>query len=348
MIPYWLLFGYFAFGALMSNTSATGRQPSYLPLLIGSLFIALMVGLRYRVGADWVTYEFLFIYAGHADLLRVLQIGDPGYQFINWIVQRLDQDLWLVNLIGAAIFAWGLQRFARVQADPWLAMVVAIPYLVVVVAMGYSRQAIAIGVVMAGLASLQSGTSLPRFAVFVAVAALFHRSAVVVLPLVVFAADRNRFLNLLVGIAATVLLYDLFLSDSVDRFVSNYIEAEYNSQGAAIRVAMSLVPATIFLLARSRFRYLPRDDKIWRNFSLAAWVLLAFLLVSPSSTAVDRLALYVIPLQIAILSRLPRAFDSPTGLRIAVIGYSALVLFVWLNYAAHAHNWVPYRVYPLT
>jgi hypothetical protein len=347
LIPYWLLFGYFAFGALMSNSSATGRQPSLVPLLVGTLLIAVMVGLRYKVGADWITYQFLFLYAGHADLWRVLQIGDPGYQFINWIVQRVGEDVWLVNLIGAVIFAWGLQRFARVQTDPWLALVVAIPYLVVVVAMGYSRQAIAIGVVMAGLASLQRGTSLPRFAVYVAVAALFHRTAVVVLPVVVFASDRNRFLNFLVGIAASVLLYDLFLSDSVDKFVSNYIKAEYNSQGAAIRVVMSLVPATIYLLSMKRFRFLPRDEKIWRNFSLVAWALLVLLLLLPSSTAVDRLALYVIPLQIAILSRLPRAFDSPTRLRAAVIGYSALVLFVWLNFAAHAKYWVPYQLYPL-
>ena len=348
MIPYWLLFGSFAFGALMSNSSASGRQPSLMPLMLGSLFVALMVGLRYKVGADWESYEFLFLYAGHADLWRVLQIGDPGYQFINWIVQRLGQDLWLVNLISAVIFTWGLQRFARVQSDPWLALVVAIPYLVVVVAMGYSRQAIAIGVVLAGLACLQRGASLPRFALYVGVAALFHRTAVVVLPLVVFAADRNRFVNVLVGIAATVLLYDLFLSDSVDKFVSNYIEAEYNSQGAAIRVGMSLVPATIFLLFKGRFRFLPRDDKVWRNFSLVAWALLILLLISPSSAAVDRLALYVIPLQIVILSRLPRAFDSPTGFRTAAIVYSALVLFVWLNFAAHAEYWVPYQLYPLT
>ena len=346
MIPYWLLFGYFVFGAMMSNSSATGRAPALPPMLAGALIIALMIGLRFEVGADWPTYEFLFEFAGRAGLGRALEIGDPGYQFLGWAVNRMGAEIWLVNLIGGAIFAWGLQRFARAQADPWLALVVAIPYLVVVVAMGYSRQSIAIGVILAGLASLQRGASLPRFALYIAIAALFHRTAVVVFPLVVFASERNRFINLLTGAASSVLLYDLFLSDSVDKFVSNYIEAEYNSQGAAIRVAMSLVPATIFLLARSRFRYLPREDKIWRNFALAACGLLVFLLVSPSSTAVDRLALYVIPLQIAILSRLPRAFNSPGGARLAVIGYSAAVLFVWLNYAAHARYWVPYRLYP--
>jgi hypothetical protein len=346
MIPYWLLFGYVFFAASLSNSSASGRQPSTMPFLIGMAIIALMIGLRFEVGSDWFTYDVLYRLAGRFDLWQALMIGDPGYQLINWVGQELGLGLWLVNLICALIFSWGLYRFASVQTDPWLALVVAIPYLVIVVAMGYTRQSVAIGITMAGLACLQRGGSVMKFAVYVAVAALFHKTAVVVLPLVVLAADRNRFLNLLGGLAAMLLLYDLLLADSVDQFVSNYIDAEYNSQGAAIRVVMSLVPATIFLLARRKFQYLTFDDRLWRNYSLAAWLFLVLLLVLPSSTAVDRLALYVIPLQLAILSRTPRAFDSPGAVRLAVMAYSAAVLFVWLNFAKHAHAWLPYQFYP--
>ena len=347
MIPYWLLFAYFFFGAVMSNTSETGRQPSLAPMLIGTLLVTLMIGLRFEVGADWFTYQFLFDFAGRADIGRLIRIGDPGYQVLDWGLQQLGFGFWSVNFVCAAIFSWGLLRFARVQADPWLALVVAVPYLVIVVAMGYTRQGVAIGIIMAGLASLQRGGSLPRFAVYVAFAALFHRTAVAVFPLVVFAADRNRLLNLLAGVAVSILLYDLFLADSVDQFVSNYIVREYNSQGAAIRVVMNLVPATIFLLFKTRFRYLPRDENMWRNFSLAAWLFLGLLLVVPSSTAVDRLALYIIPLQLAVLSRLPRAFGSSGLLRLGVMAYSGLVLFVWLTFAKHADYWLPYQFYPL-
>ena len=42
----------------------------------------------------------------------------------------------------------------------------------------------------------------------------------------------------------------------------------------------------------------------------------------------------------------PRAFDSPV-LRVAVMLYSAAVLFVWLGFATHAQYWLPYRFYPL-
>lgn len=342
MIPYWLLFGYFFAGALLSRPS---KPPARTPLVLGLLIVTIMVGLRFEVGADWTTYEFLFRYAGHVGLWSALKVGDPGYQFVNWIVKQLGQEIWLTNLICAAIFAWGLNRFARVQRDPWLALVIAMPYLVIVVAMGYTRQAVAIGIIMAGLAALQRGASIVTFTFYVVAAALFHRTAVVALPLVALAADRNKFMNLVVGLAACVLLYDVFLSDSLDQFVKNYIDAEYNSQGAAIRVAMNLVPATIFLFARRRFAFDPHEEKIWRNFSLTAWALLIVLLVSPSSTAVDRLALYVIPLQLAVLSRLPYAFGRPGELRLAVAAYSAIVLFIWLNFAKHAESWLPYRLY---
>ncbi len=60
----------------------------------------------------------------------------------------------------------------------------------------------------------------------------------------------------------------------------------------------------------------------------------------------DRLALYILPLQIVILSRVPGTLISPALGRGGVVLYSFLVQFVWLNYAAHANYWVPYEFHP--
>ena len=348
MFVYWALFSFFASGALVAAGGAQStwrrRQPL---LLVGALLCLVAIGLRNEVGADWEAYEYLFAYAGYADLGRLIEIGDPGYQFLSWVAHAVDAEIWLVNTVCGAIFTWGLYRLARAQPDPWLAFVVAVPYLIVVVAMGYTRQAVALGILMAGLAAVQNGASVLRFAIYVAWAALFHRTAVIVLPLVIFATERNRVVNAIAGAAIFVLLYDLFLAESVDDFVSNYIKTEYSSQGAAIRVVMSLVPATIFLLAARRFGFSPREERMWRYFSIAAWAFLGLLIVLPSSTAVDRIALYVAPLQVVILSRLPYVFTSGLLGKLAVIGYSFMVLYVWLNYAVHAEYWIPYQVYPL-
>ena len=139
-----------------------------------------MIGLRFEVGADWGTYELLYQLAGRFDLLRALEIGDPGYQLINWLGQQIGFGLWPVNLVCAAHFLAGAFTVSR-EPRPIRGsrLVIAIPYLVIVVAMGYTRQSVAIGITMAGLASLQRGGSMPKFAIYVAFAALFHKTAVV-------------------------------------------------------------------------------------------------------------------------------------------------------------------------
>jgi hypothetical protein len=345
VVPYWLLFSYFAIGVLLGRRTDRHRSAPVL-LIVGALAVWLTIGLRYEVGADWKSYQFIFSYAGHADLDRVLLIGDPGYQLVNWCVQRIGGDIWLVNLIAALIFTWGLYRFARSQPDPWLCFVVAIPYLVVVVAMGYTRQAIAIGIIMAGLASLIRGDPIIRFALYVGVAALFHKTAVAVLPLVIFSARRNRTINAIAGIAGLILLWDIFLAESVEGFVDNYIRRAYSSQGAAIRVVMNFVAAGIMFLFRRRMDFDDHERRLWRYFGIVALAMPILLVVVPSSTAIDRVSLYLIPLQIAVIPRLANLFKSAATGRFLVLAYSAAILFTWLNYATHSSYWVPYRFYP--
>jgi len=344
VLLYWLLFAYFAIGALLSRETEQKRQGQVI-LIAGALFVWLAVGLRYEVGGDWVTYKFLFSFVKYADLGRVLLIGDPGYQSLNWAVQRVGGELWLVNLICGAMFTWGLYVFAKNQPDPWLTFVVAVPYLIIVVAMGYTRQGVAIGILMAGLASVERGASAVRFACYVAIAALFHKTAVVVLPLVIFAWKQNKFLNALTGLAGCILLYDIFLSQSVEVFVRNYVEAEYSSQGAAIRVAMNLVPAISFLIFRRRLQFDATGQRMWLYFALASLAMPVLLLLLPSSTAVDRLALYLIPIQVAVLPRIPYLFKGRGYGRALIIAYAAAVQFVWLSFAANADAWLPYRSY---
>lgn len=347
MFIYLLMFAYFAAGTVLTRESPEAwRKRTPVPLMAGAVIVCLAIGLRYEVGADWETYKFLFSFADFADLGRALKIGDPGYQFVNWSVQQLGGDIWTVNLICGLIFTWGLYRFARAQPDPWLAMVVAVPYLIVVVAMGYTRQAVAIGILMAGLAAIERGASVYRFAFYVGAAALFHKTAVLVLPLVIFAGDRNRLLTALAGIAGGILLYDIFLSESVEGFVRNYIETEHSSQGAAIRVVMNFIPALLFLMFRRRLGFDPHEEHIWFYFALAALAMPVLLVLLPSSTAVDRVALYLIPIQVAVLPRVQHLFKEHGMGRVLVVSYAALVLFTWLNFAVHAKYWVPYRFYP--
>jgi hypothetical protein len=351
LFPYWLLFSVFAAGALQHRRRSSLHGQTAPLLGTAAAVVALMIGLRYEVGGDWETYLSIYHVISYSDFATAIASGDPGYAFLNWFAVSLGLEIWFVNLLCGVIFSWGLFRFARRQANPWLTFVIGIPYLVIVVAMGYSRQGVAIGIVLAGLSTLER-SSVIRFGLYVFAAATFHKSAIIVLPLVALASSRNRLVTAATFLLLAVILYWFLIRDSMDRLVTNYVEAEYSSQGAAIRVAMNVPPALVFLAFQRRFRVPEAARRLWRNFSLAALGSVALLLFVASSTAIDRLALHLIPLQLFVLSHVPDAFPDRKGLSgqliLAVIAYCATIQFVWLNYAQHAEFWVPYRVYPFS
>ncbi len=346
MLVYWLLFLYFAVGAIREHPRpASVARPDVL-FRLGCFLIALMIGLRFRVGADWIPYEDIFSEARHETMGSLPTVADPGYYLLNIVVQWLDGEFWVVNLLCGLLFAWGLMRLCEAQERPWLAAVVAIPYLVIVVAMGYSRQAVAIAFIMAGLASYFRKGSVFLFAAYVLAAAMFHKTAVVALPLIAIANERGRIINMLVIAALTYVTYHLFLSSSVSRLVTNYIDARYAAEGAAIRIAMNLVPAVLLLIRSRQLGFPELERRVWRNIALVACALLPVLLLLPSSVVVDRLALYIIPLQIAVLSRPSVVMVSQRLGTVLIIFYAAAVQFTWLTFAHHARYWVPYHFWP--
>jgi hypothetical protein len=346
VLVYWLLFLYFAAGAFREQARPPGTGPADILFRIGCVLIAVMIGLRYQVGADWIPYEYMFADAQRETLGSLPTVADPGYYLINEAVHAVGGELWLVNFACGAIFTWGLMRFAEAQERPWLAVTIAIPYLVIVVAMGYTRQAVSIGLIMAAFASYAKTGSVLRFAAYVAIAATFHKTAVVALPLVALANERGRLVGLLIAVTLTYLLYNVFLSASISRYVTNYVDTRYAAEGAAIRVAMSFLPAALFMLRWRQLGFSERERRVYRNLSFAAIAFAVLLLVTPSSVVIDRLALYTIPLQLAVLSRPRSVFVTERFGTTLIILYAAAVQFTWLNYANHARYWVPYQLWP--
>ena len=145
MLVYCLLFLFFAVGAIREQPRPPASGQADLLFRFGCLATAILIGLRFKVGADWIPYEYIFADAKHETMGSLPAIADPGYYFLNIIIQRFGGELWVSNLVCGLIFAWGLMRLCEAQERSWLAAVVAVPYLVIVVAMGYTRQSVASG-----------------------------------------------------------------------------------------------------------------------------------------------------------------------------------------------------------
>jgi EpsG family len=348
MTLYWLLFLFPAMVAILNVQADLRQAKAAIPWTIAWLTLVAVIGLRFEVGGDWGNYlNNLDTVIG--PFSEVFFRGDVGYEILSWIGVEVGGGIYFVNIACAIMFSTGLVAFARSQPRPWVALVVAIPYLVIVVAMGYTRQGAAIGLMMLGLNALARRRTF-MFVFLMLIAAAMHKSAIVMLPLAILAVPKRRIWNAVWGGITIIVAYRVLVADSVDDLFANYIETAYSSEGATVRIAMTAIPAAVLLLERRRLQVPTAERHLWLLIAMLSVGAAVWLPFAASSTAVDRLSLYCIPLQIYVFARLPELLgpkSSEQSIVVAIVVYYGIVQFVWLNFAIHANSWIPYRWAPL-
>lgn len=356
MIAYWILFLGVTVLALIANNRNFATSDTLVLYKLNYLWLfiifvlSILIGFRFEVGGDWIQYVEIYDAIGSAEFDGQISVMmDPGYLYLNLLMSKLNTGIYGVNLVTGIIFSTGLAVFCRQFPRPLLALTVAIPYLTIVVAMGYSRQSAALGFAMIALAALRNDNT-RKFIIFIIIAATFHKTAIALIPLVLASQSTNRLAVIMWGFATVPILYFLFLSDSIAFLLEHYvmnIDERFQSQGALIRVGMNVVAAIMFLMFSSRFSVSQSDRNWLRLFSWITLICLIGLLVTDSSAAIDRLALYLLPLQLVVFSYLPDVFTNDKELKKLIILFVAiyygLVLFVWLNFGVHSQEWLPYK-----
>ena len=344
LFVYWSIFLVLAAGALLNSEAKSG--PSRLAMIvIAAVPTAAMIGLRWEIGPDWSAYASIYRYSRFFSFGDNLVRDDPGFKLLCWSLRQARQPFWVLNAICGLVFVAGLTAFCRRQPNPWLAYLVAFPYLVIVVAMSANRQSVALGFLFFGLNAFERGR-LYRFTILIAAAALFHGSALLLLPICLLSYTKSRTQRLLLLVAVVALGF-YFFRDTFSIYARRYSLEKIQSGGVIYRLAMNSLSAVLFLTMQRRFGLTERQQKLWRNISLSTLCLIPLLAFVPSSTAIDRFLLYLFPLQSVVLSRLPIAFsiEQRTAglLTILIIGYAALVQATFLSFAAYSKYYVPYR-----
>ena len=353
MHPYWFLFIVPAFLALIGTrrkiNPITNKFSTKIDFLWLSVIFVLtvVIGFRYYVGGDWGNYYWQVERSIGLPFTESFTLrGDPLFSILNWLSGNLGFGVYGVQVTSGLIFSYGLSKFCLSLPRPFLALTVAIPYLVIVVAMGYSRQGLAIGLVLIALVALMDQKNL-KFVIFILIAASIHKSAIILFPILGYLSQSNKIWNFVWVAIGTVIAFFVFISAYIEFLIYAYFESEYNSSGAFIRLSMSMVCALIFLLFSKNFNLNGHNILIWKFFSYASILLFAGLFVSSSSTALDRIALYFIPLQLVVLSYLPEIFQVSKkfsqGLKWSIVFYCSLVLTIWLLFADSSFRWIPYK-----
>lgn len=344
MLIYWLMFCVPAALALMEGLGERRIRLAW-PLATAALIV--LIGFRWETGGDWGNYDRMVQNALWIPTPFSL-LSDPGFRLLTIEAARSSVGLLLITVTSGVLMGIALTRFCLAQPRPWLCLAVAIPYLVVVMGMGYIRQGMAISFLMMGLVSLRDGHIL-RYSLWVLAGAMFHSTALILLPLGVMVSNTNIALRVGLTTLILVLLAYAVASTRAETLVANYVDAEMTSSGAAIRLSMTALPGVILLIWRPRFDLEDPERSVWTLFAAASLAALAMLFVFRSSTVLDRLGLYLLPLQCFVYSRAPGAFGRDERherlIVIAILVVYALAFFTWLNFADNVDYWIPYRFY---
>lgn len=346
MIVYWSLFLVPATLSVLEYSNSRGRVSIGFAGCLIALFLA--IGFR-ETGGDWSTYLAMFQSISYLSIEGAASATDPIYGVLNWASSQLGAGMYGVNVVSGIIYLWGFSRLALRESRPLLMLAVSVPYLVIVVMMGYNRQGIAIGILLWAITCLYDKRPL-TYTVLCLLAAGFHKTAIVMLPLVYFGVNLGA--GRLVRLAQVIaIMSGLFFTlreqfSVVDVLWANYVESDhYQSQGAVLRSVMSAGAAVLLFYYWKSWKALWPDRALWTTLSLAS--LAAVPLSFVASTAVDRMSLYLIPVQLVVFTRLPALQKTRGGVDIAIMGtvaaYAA-ALGIWLHLGQFAGVlWLPYK-----
>ena len=86
MLIYWCLFLVLIAGTILSQ-SRDERRPWLLFVLFASIPTILMIGLRWKIGPDWIAYIEIYKYAQLFTFNQALIHIDPGFFLLNWALR---------------------------------------------------------------------------------------------------------------------------------------------------------------------------------------------------------------------------------------------------------------------
>lgn len=336
------------FGARAVFVDRRGRTNFLYWAILISLFV--FAGFRFDVGCDWRAYVLHFYFRDHPRGLELLTSREPGYWFLVSVLHDLRLPFYSLNLTMAGIFFAGFHHLARRQPDPLGFLVLSFPILVLNLPMSGIRQAAAIGLICIAYTAFIDRRPL-RFLAWVAVAGLFHASALIFLPMVTFIFGGFTLRNILTGtLAALPGVYILASGDAAELAVTRYVGTDVESSGGVYRVALlALTGLAYFIYARRPWeRRYPQDALA---VSLGALMMILLGLVLPvSSTIADRLGYYLMPFQLMIFARFPFLVRRGSRDLVALAPYLVLaVVFVtWTQLSRHfSLCYVPYESFLL-
>lgn len=325
------------------------RREQDWALGVFGVVLLLFMGTRYETGCDYLAYEARFTYLyDDPSYLSYLEREEPGFHLLNRLVHDMGLDYMWLNVFASLIFLVGLIRFVRLSPAPLLLMALLFPVVMVQLGMSGIRQALAVSLLLQGLVSFVR-TDRIRTGLWILLAAQFHQSAYLFLPLALIAGRQFSWPMAVASVAFLGPAAVFLLGERAEVYSDRYIEQIYGenaSGGAVLRYLLAVLPCLLFEKYAKRVRrLLPALYPLLRTFSLMTFAIGSLVLLS--TVALHRMTYYVLPVTLLIfvctIMVMPRQGLLSRRWLFFPAGSMALYLVGWFSSSRHASAcFVPY------
>lgn len=322
------------------------KKPNLVFVVIALIPLILVCGLRWRVGTDYNNYVDLYYLNSTGDFWGALQTGDPAFSVLAWFCSRIiyePQIMFMVcSIFITTIIVLGIRDYSCMFE---LSMFLYITEMTYYSQFNGVRQWIASAIIFFAFRYLIREQR-NKYFICVLVAASFHISALVLIPLyfTIKLKPWSKYILLLVtSVVISFLMFpqvmDVLFNIFEGRRYQVYLKPMEGDDGVnLLRVLVAAIPVIISLIYHKK---IINDKKVSLLVNLSLFNFI-FLFLATRSTVIARMCFYFGPYNILLIPELVRLEKSKFKYIIYVIVMVMFMLYMILLLPRDSHL-LPYR-----
>ena len=349
MMPYLLLL------VFVTGLGYLGRRSGHKLIRRASLWIVgsalvLVAGLRdYRVGTD--TGNYLRQFRASESFASVSEgRNEVGYHFLSWLARSISESYnVLLLMIATIVVTCYLSTIVKLSRRYETAMFLFITLGMYTFFFNGARQGIAAAICFAALPFLLQRRAWPYVAI-VAFAVLFHRSALLALPLYFLAAPRISALRvgmLAAAAAVAVVFLRVFVGFAASLFDDKYaVYAEATEGGGSVLLAFLLGQGVALLGLQRMIRQDQRElyCRLLNIYLIGLAIAVAAVVSSVNPSGLLRLHVYFSSMAILLWPMVFAQFSATAVRGIISVGFLAVTVAFFVMTTSTFSNLVPYQI----
>lgn len=307
----------------------------------------LVMGLRYNIGVDYKAYENIFrlalIYKRNSYHMEL------GYYYLNRISANISQNPQIIFFLTAFLIVFFfLKGIEKNNGSMYFGVLAFIGMGYYFYAMNIQRQYIAIMIMFYAIQFLEN-RNLPKFLVCVAIAASFHLSAIIWIP-VYFAINYVPTKIFYVGSMIIAFLINRFSNYvlsvlSYIGFYTGQITKNANFFKARLSISNVLMLGTLLICGVIFREQLQKNGKAVFRFKPIWLAFLTYAFLYTFGDAATRIATYMCPMYFLAISDITSCFDtrSKHWVRVLVTVVLMMLMLVILYVGNDENAYLPYQ-----